>query len=164
MCRSHRQSYQHEATDAVATVAIATRGSRWPYGGADRSVRASDKDREAVIALLNEHTAAGRLTLAEFEERVSSAYVAQLVSDLDGLLSDLPVLRSAAVEPIRRAPERTVNWGPWVLAGMITVVIWVLTSIAAGQVLYPWPLWVVGPWGLVLLSRAMSHRTRSISS
>jgi hypothetical protein len=47
---------------------------------------------------------------------------------------------------------------------MITVVIWVLTSIAAGQVLYPWPLWVVGPWGLVLLSRAMSHRTRSISS
>src|SRR5262245_38690225 len=36
----------------------------------DRAMRASDRDREAVVALLGEHTAAGRLTLAEFEERV----------------------------------------------------------------------------------------------
>jgi hypothetical protein len=31
------------------------------------------------------------------------------------------------------------------------VVIWVLVCASAGQLVYPWPVWVAGPWGAVLL-------------
>ena len=30
-------------------------------------------------------------------------------------------------------------------------VIWLIISITAGDFIYPWPLWVMGPWGAILL-------------
>jgi Domain of unknown function (DUF1707) len=53
-------------------------------------VRAGTADREAAVFRLREHYAAGRLTLAEFQDRLASAYRAQTVSDLHRLTSDLP--------------------------------------------------------------------------
>jgi hypothetical protein len=55
------------------------------------SIRASDRDRDCVVRLLREQTALGRLTPAEFEERMSAALVARTWEDLDGLTTDLPV-------------------------------------------------------------------------
>ena len=53
-------------------------------------VRAGTADREAAVFRLREHYAAGRLTLAEFQARLASAYRAQTVADLHRLTSDLP--------------------------------------------------------------------------
>jgi hypothetical protein len=134
--------------------------SPWPYGGADRTVRASDHDREAAIELLNQHTTAGRLTLAEFEERTGAVYAAQALSELDHQLRDLPVQRAAAeVEADEDQPVSIRQmWLPWVGAGLICTAIWGITSIGAQAFLYPWPLWVIGPWGAVLLSRTLAAR------
>lgn len=53
-------------------------------------VRAGTADREAAVFRLREHYAEGRLTLAEFQDRLASAYRAQTISDLHRLTSDLP--------------------------------------------------------------------------
>jgi hypothetical protein len=42
----------------------------------DPGLRASDDDRMRVVAALERHTAAGRLTLDEFSDRVSRALAA----------------------------------------------------------------------------------------
>jgi hypothetical protein len=43
-----------------------------------------------------------------------------------------------------------VLWTIWLTAVSINVVVWVLVSGTTGHLIYPWPLWVAGPWGAVL--------------
>ncbi len=57
----------------------------------DDPIRASDADREAVVATLREAYMAGRLNLDEFDERMTSAYAAKTWGDLRELTVDLPV-------------------------------------------------------------------------
>src|SRR5579871_5146278 len=57
----------------------------------DDPIRASDVDREAVAATLREAYTAGRLTLEEFDERLTAAYEGKTWGDLRGLTLDLPV-------------------------------------------------------------------------
>ena len=58
-------------------------------------VRASDEDRQRVITALQRHTAAGRLTLDEFSDRVGTVYAAKTLDDLRAAIVDLPVLAPA---------------------------------------------------------------------
>ena len=53
-------------------------------------MRASDADRDAVLAELSEHFQAGRLTAAEFDERAGQALAARTWGTLRDLLRDLP--------------------------------------------------------------------------
>ena len=46
-----------------------------------RDVRASDADRERLIAELREHAAVGRLTLEEFTERAERALLARTLGE-----------------------------------------------------------------------------------
>jgi hypothetical protein len=57
----------------------------------DDPIRASDADREAVVATLREAYMAGRLTMDEFDERMTSAYDGRTYGDLRQLTVDLPV-------------------------------------------------------------------------
>jgi DNA-binding PadR family transcriptional regulator len=50
----------------------------------------SDADRDLAIARLREHFAAGRLTYAELDERLTAALTVRTAGDLRGLLADLP--------------------------------------------------------------------------
>lgn len=54
------------------------------------ALRASDADRERTIALLRDHMVEGRLTLEEFTERMSTAYLARTSEELEELARDLP--------------------------------------------------------------------------
>jgi hypothetical protein len=54
------------------------------------ALRASDADRERVVALLRDHHAAGRLTLDEFTSRIGAAYAARTLDELEPLTEDLP--------------------------------------------------------------------------
>jgi hypothetical protein len=58
-------------------------------------LRASDADREQVVASLGRHAQAGRLSADELEERVERAYSARTVAELEALQRDLPAERSA---------------------------------------------------------------------
>jgi DNA-binding PadR family transcriptional regulator len=53
-------------------------------------VRASDADRERAVASLRDHFAAGRLTRAELDERLTAALSARMADDLRRLMADLP--------------------------------------------------------------------------
>jgi Domain of unknown function (DUF1707)/Cell wall-active antibiotics response 4TMS YvqF len=68
------------------------------------ALRASDLDRERTVAQLREHAAEGRLTLEEFTERMSAAYLARTNDDLEGLARDLPTVTARAGS--RRRPTR----------------------------------------------------------
>lgn len=57
----------------------------------DDPIRASDVDRDVVVATLRDAYMAGRLTLDEFDERMAAAYSAVTWGDLRQLTTDLPV-------------------------------------------------------------------------
>src|SRR3954469_18495449 len=63
------------------------------------AVRVGDRDREAAVERLSEHAAAGRLTVAELEERVDRAHAAVYADELTALEADLPAPRRPAPRP-----------------------------------------------------------------
>jgi hypothetical protein len=142
MCRSRRYLAEYEAAGVERSVAVDDRART------DRTIRASDGDREAVIAQLGEHTGAGRLTLAEFEERVAGITSARTLADLDQVLVDLPAASSP--RPAAAPGRRDERWRPWLMTAAICLTIWAATSIMARDVIYFWPFWVIVPWGVVL--------------
>jgi hypothetical protein len=76
------------------------------------AVRASDEDRERVVAALKEHCAAGRLTLDELPGRVERAYAAATLGELEELTRDLP---ERAPQATRREPARAQGGTrPWI--------------------------------------------------
>jgi hypothetical protein len=106
----------------------------------DRSIRASDKERETVVDVLRDAYTDGRLTLDEFDERTSAAYSSRTWAELRELTGDLPVepvlgadlpqTVPRAVPPVERPHERR-HERP--LGRLLPVVfIWIMISAAAG--------------------------------
>ena len=123
-------------------------------------MRAADADREAVADQLRSALDEGRLDLHEYDERVQQAYAAKTYGDLKGLLSDLPVGNVVPSQRISSAPRPADHvtrrwlahtWGSYLPVVAITMVIWLISSLAAEDLLYFWPIWVAGPWGVALL-------------
>jgi hypothetical protein len=53
-------------------------------------LRASDADRDRLVAALQAHTAAGRLSLDEYSERVDQVFLARTHGELAAIVQDLP--------------------------------------------------------------------------
>lgn len=133
-------------------------------------LRASDRDRTTVATALGEHMAAGRLTLAEYEERLTRVYETKTLGGLAALTADLPPTTSARPSsPASRTPSPRPDvcggsgwggdahsWEAWRRTAAIVLIIWAATSLAAWEFLYFWPVWVIGPWGAVLLARTIA--------
>jgi len=93
------------------------------------ALRASDEEREAVVARLQTAAAEGRLTLDELAERLETALSAVTRPELEPLTSDLPD-RSAAVAPSSARAQRWIVGimgggdyrGRWRIAALCTVV------------------------------------------
>ena len=119
--------------------------------------RASDADRELVVAVLRDHYSVGRLTDQELAARVEEAYGAQTVPELDALTLDLPASGSAL--PATRGPSSPgytltpfgkflhtsfrMHLAIYVLVNVMLVGIW-----AAGGGGYFWPIWPILGWGI----------------
>lgn len=63
------------------------------------AMRASDADRDAVLAGLSVHFQAGRLTAGELDERTGQALAARTWGELGELVADLPAARPALRVP-----------------------------------------------------------------
>lgn len=104
-------------------------------------IRIADADRNRVIDQLREHFGQGRLTLGEFEERVTLVAEAKTAGDLVPLTADLPAIQPlAAPTPAvarRAGPFFETYRIPIVLSAML-VVIWAITSRG-----YFWPVWPI---------------------
>lgn len=110
-------------------------------------MRASDADREKIIDRLRLAMNEGRLSLAEFDDRLQQVYAAKTYGELTPLLSDLPAQREARPVRAKGIPQWiTIMWTPWVFVNALCVAIYLATG--AG---YFWPFWVAVPWGLALL-------------
>jgi hypothetical protein len=110
------------------------------------SVRAADAEREALAQELREHMLAGRLTSAEFEERVGRAYGATTRGELERLKEDLPLspatLSAELVKRRTRLRRRLVQEASGgITASGVCVAIW-FASGASGAF---WPVWVIIP-------------------
>jgi hypothetical protein len=133
-------------------------------------MRASDDDRQQVVDRLRAALEEGRLKMEEFTDRIGLAYQAVTYGDLAKLHADLPSANPRA-QP-RTAPAPTtqpakadrrsafadlpaplkVLWTIWLTAVSINLVVWVLVVGTAGHFIYPWPVWVAGPYGAALLA------------
>jgi Domain of unknown function (DUF1707) len=135
-------------------------------------MRASDAERQDVVERLRAGLDDGRLKMDEYVERMGRAYEAVTHGDLVPLCRDLPETttpapaRPAAPTPApapapppdhrgvfaRQPAALKVLWTIWLVAVSVNVVVWVLASGTTGHLQYPWPLWVAGPYGAVLLA------------
>src|SRR6266704_1179916 len=114
-------------------------------------MRASDLDRDRTANLLREHHAVGMLDADEFSEGLDRVFTAKTIVDVDELTADLPassVLGAMSRGQGRFSPAWQAAWGSWLCTALLLIVIWGLTG--AG---YPWPLWVIGPWGAIMAGR-----------
>jgi hypothetical protein len=59
--------------------------------------RASDAEREAIVARLHDAGAEGRLTIEELAERIDAAYAARTRAELEPLVADLPAATGSGV-------------------------------------------------------------------
>jgi hypothetical protein len=71
--------------------------------GKNPDMRASDAERDVIVADLGQHFQDGRLDHAEFDQRVTAALAARTRGQLDTLLADLPP--AAPAPPSGRVPQ-----------------------------------------------------------
>lgn len=64
----------------------------------EHQLRASDADRHRLVAALERHTAAGRLSLDEYADRVDQVFLARGHGELAEIVADLPA-EPAPVSP-----------------------------------------------------------------
>jgi hypothetical protein len=136
-------------------------------------LRAADVDRVFVADLLKRAVDEGRLSLSEYDDRLRRTYEARTYGELDKVIGDLPKpsRRSGLVpaSPAVPAPVRSSGsgssrswispvWYAWFIAVGINTVIWLIVTVTSGEWVYPWPLWVAGPWGIVLLAGTLFNR------
>jgi hypothetical protein len=53
---------------------------------------------------------------------------------------------------------RRVQLAALVAAGLVNFAIWLAVSVGTGGAVYPWWIWVVGPWGLMLAAETVVAR------
>lgn len=126
-------------------------------GGLPASIRASDEDRERVVAQLRDEAAAGRLDIEELDARAEAALRARTHGELAQLTRDLPassgVRPTTVPAPSRRVPSELRRLLP--LAALL-VAIWALTG--AG---YFWPIWPILGVGISMVAPGGCTRRRA---
>jgi hypothetical protein len=94
-------------------------------------LRASDDDRDAVLRALEQHTAVGRLSLDDFDQRSTAALAAVTMDDLAALTADLPDLPDELAQPVEPAGH------PRHLALLFVIAFVTLAVLVAMMLLHP---------------------------
>ena len=133
-------------------------------------LRAGDSDRASVAEQLRAALNEGRLTLAEYDERLGQAYAARTYGELNALLTDLPaspgrspVVPASSIPPAAAAllagghTRRWIaaQWSSWLCVALVLTAIWALSG--GGSY---WPGWVIGVWGAICTATTISGLMR----
>ena len=121
------------------------------------TMRAADTDRHQVAEQLKAALDEGRLSLAEYDDRVREAYAARTYAELLVLIDDLPRAGMSAADvnaqraaelkrEARRMPMALmVLWTIWGAVAAVNVVVWLIVAATTGFDLYLWPVWLLVP-------------------
>jgi hypothetical protein len=136
-------------------------------GELNPSLRASDADRERVVEILRRHTAEGRITAEEFDERMTAAYSARTLGALSELTTDLPVdlaehaqrqkelaKKAKPGKPLSRKVRE--DFSGLASLGVVLTVVWVISG--AGYFWPAWPLGIIGAMMVAQLIQAWGKR------
>lgn len=128
-------------------------------------LRVGDAERERVADLLAEHHAAGRLSPAELDERLTATLSARTRDDLLAPLADLPAAprspvasRTPAAAPAERPPRSpaVLGWRAHLFSYVAVIAgLWLIWALTGAD--YPWPIWPMLGWGLGLIG----HRAQA---
>jgi hypothetical protein len=133
----------------------------------DRGLRASDRDREAVLTILRQEYVAGRITADEFQERLDRCLRAKTYGELDVLVADFPH------DELERSRRRSFRPAPFIFVPVLLIALLAVTSGRVGWIAFPIFFFVVrplvwhsrgrrGPWGPPPLPQR-SNRTQPFS-
>lgn len=133
-------------------------------------LRAGDADRDATLAVLREAFAEGRLLPDEYQARMEQATQARTMGQLDQLVADLPAPRPPKAVAVPQSPALPVPvehepdslrqaLAAWAGVAVLVNVIWAATWLTGGGTPPSyWPIWVMGPWGAVMLMKWLNGR------
>jgi hypothetical protein len=127
-------------------------------------VRIGDDDRTRTATLLGLALTRGYLDIADYDQRLQTAFDARTGAELHTLTADLPVAALWRDDPARhaarrRAARRSVHRH---LAGYLTMVVvvltvWLAVGLTAGS-WYFWPIWPILGAGLGVVGHALPMR------
>ncbi len=121
-------------------------------------MRVSDVERAAVQERLRRAVGDGQLDLHDFDARVQSVWASKTRGELLRVTADLPEPPPPPPAPGRRPVFSDTDGGTamrvltivWACAVAVNLVVWATVSLATGEFLHPWWLYVAGPPGAVL--------------
>jgi len=135
-----------DRVDSSAFWAIFPQDPRLPQNA---HLRASDSDRDAVIALLGDAYAEGRIDRSEFDDRSSHAGVIKTLGDIPPLVRDLIPALPATLSPaaLRAEAERRYRADrrgslTYATPAIICWIIWAAVLVSGQGTPFPWPLFV----------------------
>src|SRR5690348_10107902 len=140
--------WRHRARRKTGRVAMNAAQERYRLP----QMKASDADRDAVVAALSEHFQTGRLTREEFDERTGRALTARTLDELDELTADLPAIHPAGPAPVVRPPGLGYPLLAPVAAALAALAIAALV-LGVGDGRQGWDWWWVIPAGLLFARR-----------
>lgn len=117
----------------------------------EKSVRASDAERERIAKLVSAAAGEGRLSIAEADDRLERVYTTRFRHELAEFVADLPAGRPEAPRPARGLDRFPVRLRAHAAVAAVLSVVLILRWIAM-DVPFFWP---AGPmfllWGSFLL-------------
>lgn len=137
-----------------------------------QDMRAADADRERVLDRLRQAHVEGRLDTQELDERITATLNAKTYGQLAAITEDLPAGSLPAVpgtgakptkkerKELKEREEFRQVVQAWAGISVFSLVLWGIASVATGTLIYPWFLWVAGPWGILLLMSWIGKRLK----
>jgi hypothetical protein len=115
-------------------------------------MKASDAERDEVVAALSDHFQAGRLTTEELEDRTGHALSARTLGELDALTTDLPPGRQTKSAP-EASQQRRGHAEFAVIAAVLAVLAVVALVVGVRSDHHGLDIWVVVPIALIVVRR-----------
>jgi hypothetical protein len=133
------------------------------------ATRAGDREREATAGDLGQALAQGYLDMAEYEDRVRTAFGAHSTGELRLLVADLPVHQLRRNDPRRHAARHTaarmsvrLHLAAYMLMVVVVLTVWLAVALSGGA-WYFWPVWPIVGAGIGIVSHAVAVRQALIS-
>lgn len=127
-----------------------------PRTPANQQLRASDADRDYATRLIEQARLDGRLTPAEQAERAAVAGRSRTLGELAPLVGDLMPATPPDPATAERARVRSAALRGWLGLAVLLNVIWVLTCLTTGRLLYYWPMWPMAGTAIPLFFTLMA--------